>query len=89
MRNERVFTLKLKLPEKYLAEPTITLMLSKPGTLSKKEKEWLRSYVALLELRDIKPTISRDKLSNDFVKTIKIKGNRNDNLHLFRFDKRS
>ena len=73
MKNFNVYLRKLKLPEKYLAEPTIALMLSKPGTLSKKEKEWLRSYVALLELRDIKPTIRRDKLSNEFTKTIKIK----------------
>lgn len=71
MTNEKVFTLKLKLPEKYIDDPHIALMLSKPGTLSKKEKEWLISYVALLELRDLKPTISRDKLSDEFVKTIK------------------
>ena len=71
MRNENVFLRKLKLPEKYLTEPVIALMLSKPGTLSKKEKEWLRSYVALLELRDIKPDIRRDKLSNDFVRSLK------------------
>lgn len=71
MRNENVFLRKLKLPEKYLAEPAIALMLSKPGTLSKKEKEWLRSYVALLELRDIKPVIKRDKLSNEFVRSLK------------------
>lgn len=63
--------LKLKLPEKYLEEPCIKLMLDKPGTLSKREKQWLRSYVALLELKDFKPTISRDKLSDEFVKTIK------------------
>ena len=74
MKNEKVFTLKLKLPEKYLTEPHIALMLNKPGTLSKKEKEWLRSYVALLELRDIKPDIRRDKLSNEFVKSLN-KGN--------------
>lgn len=71
MRNENVFLRKLKLPEKYLTEPAIALMLSKPGTLSKKEKEWLRSYVALLELRDIKPEIKRDKLSNEFVRSLK------------------
>ena len=71
MKNEKVFTQKLKLPEKYLAEPTIALMLSKPGTLSKKEKEWLRSYVALLELRDFKSEIRRDKLSNEFVRSLK------------------
>ena len=62
---------KLKLPEKYLTEPAIALMLSKPGTLSKKEKEWLRSYVALLELRDIKSEIKRNKLSNEFVRSLK------------------
>ena len=71
MRNENVFLRKLKLPEKYLTEPAIVLMLSKPGTLSKKEKEWLRSYVALLELRDIKPEIRKDKLSNEFVRSLK------------------
>ena len=74
MKNERVFTLKLKLPEKYLVEPAIALMLSKPGTLSKREKEWLVSYVALLDLRDIKTDIRRDKLSEAFKKTIKIRG---------------
>lgn len=71
MRNENVFLRKIKLPEKYLTEPAIALMLSKPGTLSKKEKEWLRSYVALLELRDFKPEIKRDKLSNEFVRSLK------------------
>lgn len=71
MTNEKVFTLKLKLPEKYLEEPRIKLMLDKPGTLSKKEKQWLRSYVALLELKDIKADIRRDKLSNDFIRSLK------------------
>lgn len=71
MKNENVFLRKLKLPEKYLGEPRIALMLDKPGTLSKKEKEWLRSYVVLLELRDIKPEISREKLSNDFIRSLK------------------
>lgn len=71
MKNENVFLRKLKLPEKYLTEPHIALMLNKPGTLSKKEKEWLRSYVALLELRDIKSDISRDKLSNEFVNSLR------------------
>ena len=37
MKNEKVFMLKLKLPEKYLEEPRIKLMLDKPGTLSKRE----------------------------------------------------
>ena len=73
MRNINVYKNKLKLPEKYINEPAISLMLRKPGTLSKREKEWLVSYVALLELRDLKPTISRDKLSEEFVKTIKNK----------------
>ena len=71
MRNQSVYKNKLNLPEKYIDEPAISLMLRKPGTLSKREKEWLISYVALLELRDLKPTISRDKLSDEFVKTIK------------------
>ena len=71
MKNENVYLNKLKLPERYLAEPSVKLMLGKPGTLSKKEKEWLRSYVALLELRDIKPEIRRDKLSKDFVRSLK------------------
>ena len=74
MRNIDVYKKKLHLPEKYINELAISIMLKKPGTLSKKEKEWLRSYVAVLELRDIKPNISRDKLSDDFKKTIKIKG---------------
>lgn len=74
MTNENVYLKKLKLPEKYLTEHHIALMLNKPGTLSKKEKEFLCSFVALLELRDIKPNISKDKLSKDFIKTIKIKG---------------
>ena len=74
MTNEKVYLKKLHLPEKYIAEPSVSIMLRKPGTLSKKEKEWLKSYVALLELRDIKPNIRRDKLSEAFIKTIKIKG---------------
>lgn len=71
MRNTNVYLNKLKLPEKYIEEPPIALMLQKPGTLSKKEKEWLRAYVALLELRDIKPEISREKLSEDFKRNLK------------------
>ena len=71
MKNINVYKNKLNLPEKYIDEPAISLMLRKPGTLSKREKEWLTSYVALLELRDLKPTISRNKLSDEFVKTIK------------------
>lgn len=82
MKNFNVYLRKLKLPEKYLDEPAISLMLRKPGTLSKREKEWLVSYVALLELRDIKPNIQRDKLSDEFVKTIKIGENRNGKLFM-------
>ena len=71
MTNEKVFTHKLKLPEKYLEEPHIKMMLNKPGTLSKKEKEWLRSYVALLELKDIKADIRKDRLSDAFIRSLK------------------
>ena len=71
MKNLNVYKNKLKLPEKYLNDPHIALMLDKPGTLSKKEKKWLISYVALLELRDFKPEISRSKLSNEFVRSLK------------------
>ena len=74
MTNEKVYLKKLGLPAKYIDDPHITLVLSKPGTLSKKEKEWLISYTSILELRDIKPNIRRDKLSDEFIKTIKIKG---------------
>lgn len=70
MKNFNVYLRKLKLPEKYIDEPAISLMLRKPGTLSKREKEWLISYVALLELRDLKPDIRKDKLSNDFVRSL-------------------
>lgn len=70
MRNINVYKNKLGLPQKYLSNPTIELMLRKPGTLSKREKQWLISYVALLELRDIKPDIPRDHLSDEFKKTI-------------------
>lgn len=71
MKNLNVYKNKLKLPEKYLNDPHIALMLDKPGTLSKKEKKWLISYVALLELKDFKPEISRSKLSNEFVRSLK------------------
>lgn len=71
MKNENVFLRKLKLPEKYIEEPSIALMLQKPGTLSKKEKEWLRAYVALLELRDFKPNIRKDRLSDAFIRSLK------------------
>ena len=71
MKNENVYLKKLKLPEKYINEPRIKLMLDKPGTLSKKEKEWLRSYVTLLELRDFKPNIRKDRLSDAFIRSLK------------------
>ena len=72
MTNQKVYLKKLKLPEKYINEPSVAIMLKKPGTLSKRDKEWLISYVAILELRDIKPeVISRDKLSEAFIKTLK------------------
>lgn len=71
MKNKNVYLKKLKLPEKYLNDPHIKLMLDKPGTLSKKEKRWLVSYTALLELRDLKPEIRRDKLSKDFIRSLR------------------
>lgn len=72
MTNQKVYLKKLKLPEKYINEPAVVIMLKKPGTLSKQDKKWLISYVAILELRDIKPeVISRDKLSDAFIKTLK------------------
>lgn len=72
MTNQKVYLKKLKLPEKYINEPAVAIMLKKPGTLSKQDKKWLISYVAVLELRDIKPeVISRDKLSEAFIKTLK------------------
>lgn len=71
MKNLNVYKNKLKLPEKYLDDPHVKLMLNKPGTLSKKEKQWLRSYVALLELRDFKPNIRKDRLSDAFIRSLK------------------
>ena len=71
MKNENVYKNKLKLPEKYIDDPHIKLMLDKPGTLSKKEKEWLRSYVALLELKDIKADIRKDRLSDAFIRSLR------------------
>ena len=71
MKNENVYLKKLKLPEKYLEEPRIKLMLDKPGTLSKKEKQWLKSYAALLELKDFKPNIRKDRLSNAFIRSLR------------------
>ena len=71
MSNVDVFLKKLKLPAKYLKEPEVEIMLRKPGTLSKNEKNLLINLVNLFELRDIKPKISRNKLSADFIKSIK------------------
>lgn len=71
MTNQKVYLKKLKLPEKYISNPAISIMLRKPGTLSKGEKEWLISYVAILELREIKAEIRKDKLSEAFIKTLK------------------
>ena len=71
MSNVDVFLKKLKLPAKYLKEPVVEIMLKKPGTLSKNEKKLLINLVNLFELRDIKPNISRNKLSADFIKSIK------------------
>lgn len=82
MTNTNVYKNKLKLPEKYLDDPHVKLILNKPGTLSKKEKEWLRSYIAVLELKDIKPDISRSKLSEAFVKLLKQKRT-NNNVNIY------
>lgn len=72
MTNISVYKKKLKLPEKYLSDPKVSLMLRKPGTLSKEEKEWLRSYVYFMELRDFTvPAPSRTKLSDAFVRSLK------------------
>lgn len=71
MTNQKVYLKKLKLPEKYINEPAVAIMLKKPGTLSKQDKKWLISYVAILELKEIKTEISRNKLSEAFIKTLK------------------
>lgn len=72
MTNKNVYLKKLKLNPKYLEEPKVALMLMKPGTLSKEEKNWLRSYVSILELKDITaPMTQRDKLSDAFIKSLK------------------
>lgn len=72
MKNSDVYLKKLKLDEKYIDNPRIALMLRKPGTLSKKEKEWLKSFVALLSLTDVPvTTYSRKKLSEDFIRSLK------------------
>lgn len=72
MKNEKVFTQKLKLPEKYLTDTHVKLMLDKPGTLSKKEKQWLKDLVTILELREIKnEDIRRDAFSDAFIRSLK------------------
>ena len=71
MKNENVYLKKLKLPEKYLTDPHIKLMLDKPGTLSKKEKQWLKDLVTILELRYIKQEIRRDTLSDAFIRSLR------------------
>lgn len=72
MTNKNVYLKKLKLNPKYIDEPSVSLMLMKPGTLSKEEKNWLRSYVAILELKDFTaPVAERNKLSDEFIKSLK------------------
>lgn len=72
MKNENVYLKKLKLPEKYLNDQHVKLMLDKPGTLSKKEKQWLKDLVTILELREIKnEDVRRDVLSNAFIRSLK------------------
>lgn len=76
MTNQKVYLKKLCLPEKYIDEPAIRTMLRKPGTLSKRDKQWLISYVAILELKEIKTEIRKDKLSEAFIKTLDKKENK-------------
>lgn len=72
MKNKNVYLKKLKLPEKYLNDPHVKLMLDKPGTLSKKEKQWLKDLVTILELREIKKQdVRRDALSDAFIRSLK------------------
>lgn len=72
MKNENVYLKKLKLPEKYLTDSHVKLMLDKPGTLSKKEKQWLKDLVEILELREIKKQdVRRDALSDAFIRSLK------------------
>ena len=72
MKNENVYLKKLKLPEKYLNDQRVKLMLDKPGTLSKKEKQWLKDLVTILELREIKnEDVRRDVLSNAFIRSLR------------------
>lgn len=70
MTNRNVYLKKLKLNEKYIDEYPIALMLRKPGTLSKAEKNWLKSFVAILELKDIPSKIEKNKLSDAFIRCL-------------------
>ena len=69
MTNKKVYLKKLKLDAKYLGEPRVALLLGKPGTLSKQEKEWLKSYVSILLLKE-KKQAPRNKLSDDFKRSL-------------------
>ena len=71
MTNQKVYLKKLGLPEKYINNPAISIMLRKPGTLSKHDKQWLINYVAILELKEIKTEIGRDRLSEAFIESLK------------------
>ena len=71
MTNINVYLKKLKLPKAFLTDKRIDLMLRKPGTLSKKEKSWLIAYCAVLDLASAKNEIRRDKLSADFIRSLK------------------
>lgn len=71
MTNQKVYLKKLGLPEKYINNHAISIMLRKPGTLSKRDKQWLINYVAILELREIKTEISKDRLSEAFIESLK------------------
>lgn len=74
MTNKQVYLRKLKLPKDYINEPRVALVLKKPGTLSKQEKEWLKSYVAILLLKE-KKLEPKHKLSQAFIRSL------NDNIH--------
>lgn len=72
MTNRDVYLKKLKLPRKYLEERAVAAMLRKPGTLSKKEKEWVKSYVSLLEFAGTpRQAPSRTKLSQSFISLLR------------------
>jgi hypothetical protein len=70
LTNRNVYLKKLKLPEAFLSDKRIDLMLRKPGTLSKNEKNWLIAYCAVLDLTNTKNEIRRDKLSADFIRSL-------------------